>query len=182
MMTIRKNDPLRLDISYLINQAPGTHREFEISFPHLSFDPEFDLLDLDGKIIVSATEDGVLVEGRMTAFTQLECTRCLEPYRAPLEIDFAELYTQHPDENEEVVERKLPRDGQIELEPLIRQYGLLDIPIRHLCRENCQGLCIECGQNLNEEDCGHEQESLDPRMAKLKTLLDEEEIEEMQGE
>lgn len=181
-MTIKKNDPLRLNISYLVNQAPGSQREFPIDFPHLSFEPSFDILDLEGKITVSVTDDGVLVGGRLSGFTQLECTRCLEPYRAPLEIEFTELYTRHPDEEEDVGERKLPRDGMIELEPLIRQYGLLDIPIRHVCREDCQGLCIECGQNLNDEDCGHEQVSLDPRMAKLKTLLDEEELEELQGE
>lgn len=181
-MTIKKNDPFRLDISYLINQAPGTQRDFEISFAFIHFEPHFDLLELEGVITVSVTEDGVLMEGDLSGFTQLECTRCLKPYRQPLEIGFTELYTFSPDEDAGIKENQLPSDGMINLKPLFRQYGLLEIPIKHLCREDCQGLCVVCGRNLNEEDCGHEQESIDPRMAKLKQLLDEEEVQEMQGE
>ena len=180
-MTIKKNDPLRLDVSYLIHQAPGTERTFDLDFPFLHFEPDLDLLDVVGEITVSVTEDGVLVEGELTALTQLECTRCLAPYKEVLEINFTELYS-HDTGQEDIGQTRLPPDGMIDLRPLLREYALLDIPIRHLCSADCKGLCPVCGVNRNEKDCGHKQETIDPRMAKLKELLDEDEMEEIQRE
>ena len=59
-MVLKKNDPLRLDVSYLVKGSPGTHKEFEFSFPQLNFSSELTLVDIQGKIIISVTEDGVV--------------------------------------------------------------------------------------------------------------------------
>lgn len=180
-MTLKKNNPLRLDVSHIARQSPGTYRTFDLHFPSLHFEPDLDLHDLEGEITVSVTDDGVAAEGQLSAKTELECTRCLEPYQQTLDIHFTEIFSFSPsqDEKDDLKEQKLPPDGYINLEPLIREYALLDIPIKHLCSEDCKGLCSVCGVNLNHEDCGHRQEDIDPRMAKLKQLLDEEEMEEL---
>lgn len=183
-MTRKKNDPFRLDVSYLTQQSPGTSKTIELVFPHLEFEPDFDLEDVHGPLKVSVTNDGVALEGNLTAHTELGCSRCLTRYQQQLNLQFTEVYSFAPsgtteDDNKE---QPLPPDGVIDLEPLIREYALLDIPIKHVCREDCKGLCPVCGTNLNEEDCGHRQEEIDPRMAKLKQLLDEEELEEMEQE
>lgn len=183
-MTLKKNNPFRLDVSYLTRQSPGTDREIDLEYPELDFEPDFHLHDVRGTLHVSVTGDGVALEGKLKATTELGCSRCLERYQQPLTLEFTEIYAFSPSGGNEDDHKaqSLPADGVINLEPLIRQYALLDIPIKHVCREDCKGLCPVCGGNLNEEDCGHEQEEIDPRMAKLKQLLDEEEIEEMQGE
>ncbi len=180
-MTLKQNDPFRLDVSHLAKQSPGTYRTFDFQFRSLHFDPHFDLRDLEGTITVSVTDDGVAAKGKLTAETELECTRCLESYQQTLDIHFTEIYSFSPSEDEEddFKEQLLPPDGYINLEPLIREYALLDIPIRHVCSEDCKGLCPVCGANLNEEDCGHHREEIDPRMAKLQQLLDEEEMEQL---
>jgi uncharacterized protein len=49
----------------------------------------------------------------------------------------------------------MPDDAHIDLEPLIREYALLEVPINPLCKPDCKGLCITCGENRNEVDCGH---------------------------
>ena len=49
----------------------------------------------------------------------------------------------------------VPEDAQIDLAPLLREYALLEVPIKALCRQDCRGLCPECGQDLNQSDCGH---------------------------
>jgi uncharacterized protein len=49
---------------------------------------------------------------------------------------------------------------------------ILEIPINPVCKEDCKGLCSVCGNNLNSEPCDHELDSIDPRMAVLKSLLD----------
>jgi len=176
-MTIKKNDPLRLDVSYLLKGSPGTYKEFEFSFPQLNFTPELTLVDILGKIAISVTEDGVVADGKLVALTQLACSRCLKDYWQPLEINFTEMFSAHPAEagKDELGEQKLPIDGAIDLTPVIRDYATLDIPIRQLCSEDCKGLCPVCGMNRNQEDCGHRQVSIDPRMAELQKLLESKE-------
>lgn len=183
-MTLKKNDPFRLDVSYLARQSPGTSRTFELDYAQLNFEPDFTLRDVQGQLTVSVTDDGVAAEGNLEAWTELGCSRCLERYEQHLDLIFTEVYSFHPaqDKNDKYREQLLPPDGVINLEPLLREYALLDIPIKHVCREDCKGLCPVCGVNLNEEDCGHRQEDIDPRMSKLKQLLDEDEVEEMEKE
>jgi uncharacterized protein len=174
-MSMRKNDPLRLDVSYLVKQSPGTHKDFEFNFPRLDFPPDLILLDIQGIIAISVTEDGVVAEGDLTAKTDLDCSRCLDGYQQPIKIQFAEIFSAHPREQfeDELGEEMLPADGSLNLGPIIRDYAVLDIPIRRLCSEDCKGLCPVCGMNLNKEDCGHKVESLDPRLESLKDLLDQ---------
>jgi len=54
---------------------------------------------------------------------------------------------------------------------LLREYLVLDIPSRPLCRPECKGLCPECGNNLNESTCEHPESQIDPRLASLSSLL-----------
>lgn len=175
-MTLKKNDPLRLDVSYLVKEAPGTHREFDFDFTQLSLPDDLLLVDIHGVISISVTEDGVMADGRIRALTQLSCSRCLEDYWQPLEISFTEMFTNHPIENTpENLEQLLPADGSIDLTPIIRDYAVLDIPISQVCKPECKGLCPTCGANLNEGDCGHRQERIDPRFEGLRELLDKSE-------
>lgn len=173
-MALKKNDPLRLDVSYLVKGSPGTHKEFDFDFPQLTFSSELTLVDIHGLIAISTTEDGLVVSGKMKALTQLSCSRCLDDYWQPIKIDFTEMFSSRSmsegDENLDV--QDLPADGSIDLGPILRDYASLDIPIRQVCREDCKGFCPTCGLNLNEGDCGHRQESIDPRMEGLRELLD----------
>lgn len=176
-MSIKKNDPLRLDVSYLVKGSPGTHKEFEFNFPQLMLPDDLLLVDIQGMISVSVTEDGVVAEGKIQALTELSCSRCLEPYWQPVKIEFTEIFSAHPIDSSEndLGEQPLPSDGAIDLTPIIRDYASLDIPIRQVCKDECKGLCPTCGVNLNLEDCGHKQEYIDPRMEGLRELLEKKE-------
>jgi uncharacterized protein len=103
----------------------------------------------------------------------LQCARCLTPTTQRLSIDFTELYAFTPRQTSESG-LILPEDQHIDLEPLVREYMLLEVPISPLCKEDCQGLCPVCGQNRNDVDCQHQVEDIDPRLAKLQSLFDEE--------
>ncbi len=61
---------------------------------------------------------------------------------------------------------------QLPLDELVEEDLLLDQPSKILCREDCRGLCTQCGKDLNEGLCGCRQETVDPRLAVLKQLLD----------
>lgn len=91
----------------------------------------------------------------------MECVRCLEEFHLPLHAQFSELYAFNSPKNGDlsrlISESGLivPDDGNIDLAPLVREYMLLEIPIRSLCRTDCKGLCIICGADLNTEPCEH---------------------------
>jgi uncharacterized protein len=177
LMSVRKNDPLRLDISYLVKSSPGTHKDFDFDFPQLRLDDGFLLVNVTGTIGISVTEDGVVAEGKIKALTELDCSRCLDSYWQPLQIEFTEIFSAHPlkESDGDLGEQPLPADGSLDLAPIIRDYAMLDIPIRQVCKEDCEGLCPTCGVNRNQEDCGHVQEHIDPRMEGLRALLEKEE-------
>jgi uncharacterized protein len=64
-------------------------------------------------------------------------------------------------------------DHHIDLEPVLRELIILATPMHAVCREDCLGLCPECGQNLNEGPCDCRPDDVDPRLAVLKALLDD---------
>ena len=65
----------------------------------------------------------------------------------------------------------VPENAQIDLQPLIRDYALLEIPISPTCKPDCKGLCPVCGQDLNMRDCGHRSDAGTSSFASLKDLL-----------
>jgi uncharacterized protein len=67
----------------------------------------------------------------------------------------------------------MPETGIIDLNPVLREYAVLEIPMRPLCKPDCKGLCPICGNNLNDSNCNHEDDLGDPRFSSLKKLLDE---------
>ena len=60
----------------------------------------------------------------------------------------------------------------LDLDDLIMNDILLELPTKLLCRDDCMGLCPECGKNLNDGTCSCRKETVDPRLAVLKQLLD----------
>jgi len=77
--------------------------------------------------------------------------------------------TKQSEENDEII---LVTDTEFNLDELCRSDVLLHIPMKHLCREDCLGLCVNCGKNLNEGDCGCNKKQIDPRLEALAKLLD----------
>jgi uncharacterized protein len=160
--------PLRLNVGFLINAPIGYNRDFDFYIPSLE-DDDLSLAEVEGLVKISRTPQGLLVQGNFTGATTLECARCLVDYSQQLKWEFTELYA-FKRENITESELMVPEDAHIELSSLVRDFALLEVPIRPLCREDCQGLCQECGQNLNEKDCGHTPEDDSPFSA-LKDLL-----------
>lgn len=65
-------------------------------------------------------------------------------------------------------------DMQLDLYELVRAEVILDIPTKHLCREDCLGICPKCGKNLNEGKCDCKNDDIDPRLQVLQQLLTDE--------
>ena len=137
--------------------------------------------DIELDFRLESVVEGVLVTG--TALVNLlgECSRCLDPIADQMDVDLQELY-RYPEtdaygrQNKDAVvdqdddNETLYLDGDLlDLEPVLRDAVVLDLPIAPLCQEDCLGLCPECGFGLNE-DPTHAHEVLDPRWASLTAL------------
>jgi uncharacterized protein len=110
--------------------------------------------------------EGVLVTGTAAVAVAGECVRCLTAISSDLEVDLQELFVYpNSDASEDEVSRM--EGDLVDLEPLIRDEVVLELPFQPLCRPDCAGLCAECGANLNvEPDHSHEAD-VDPRWAAL---------------
>jgi len=148
--------PLRINVGFLLNQPIGYNRDIHFEFPEVILKPDLKLSRFNGIARVSRTPQGILVQGEFNGNAPAECVRCLTEFAQPLHADFNELYAF---DSRSITESGLllPEDANIDLEPLVREYLLIEFPISPLCSEDCKGLCSFCGQNLNEELCDHYQ-------------------------
>ena len=163
--------PFRINVGFIIHEEVGYSHEIPFEIEKIKLD-DLELKNLVGKVDIGRTPQGLVVQGSFEADTILECVRCLNEFTYPLDWEFTELFAftkKSVSESELLV----PEDAQLDLAPLIREYALLEIPIKPLHDPECKGLCIECGQDLNISDCGHSQDRDDSPFAKIKDLLDE---------
>jgi uncharacterized protein len=165
--------PLVVGVADLLRR-PGNHREehLEAILDGLevlgSKVPEGARVALDLRL--ESLNEGIVATGTVTAPWVGECRRCLGAVTGVLVAEVQEIFEDKPVDGET---SKLDGD-RVDLEPLARESVLLDLPLAPLCREDCEGLCPECGADRNEVDCGHTAVPADPRWAALDQLkLDE---------
>jgi uncharacterized protein len=134
---------------------------------------------------------GVLVEGKFTAHVAAPCKRCLLDVTQDVPVSFTinlvpESLVRGDEQDEEAEDRGQGETGgsfeledadeevfdgkTIDLDPIVREQVLLALPMNAVCREDCKGLCAQCGQNLNEKQCGCEPKVIDPRLAPLMNI------------
>jgi uncharacterized protein len=167
---------LRLNVGFLFNQSVGSSRVFYFDLPSLFLEPDLNLNNLIGQAKISRTPQGLLVQVKMQASWLADCVRCLTSSEQLLKTDFTELFAfsiRTITESELI----LPEDGYIDLGPLLREYMVLEIPINPLCHPECQGICPVCGEAQSGQAHQHEKDLVDPRMAVLKTLLENQSLE-----
>lgn len=175
---------LRINVGFLLSQGAGYTRTVTFDRPGSIKVDDFLITDLAGDLRLTRTPRGVLVQGTLEAKTRLECVRCLTAFEFPYEVELSELFIPierfireeaDPLDDEPNI---INEEGFIDLAPIVREEGILAIPMQALCKPDCKGLCAQCGQNLNEGTCECETEPIDPRLAPLRALLEELEDDE----
>ena len=124
-------------------------------------------IELDVRL--ESVVEGVLVTGTAVVALRGECVRCLVEISTHLEVDIQELYVNADSEATEDEASRLEGD-LVDLEPLLRDDVVLDLPFQPVCREDCAGLCVECGANLNDHPDHNHEGSIDPRWEALRVL------------
>jgi uncharacterized protein len=120
-----------------------------------------------------AVSEGVLVTGSAVAPLSGECARCLDPLARSIEVSFQELYRYllDPGEDEDDSEERFLDGDLLNLEPAFRDAVVLALPLSPLCRDDCPGLCVECGAKLAEAGPEHGHgDKVDPRWGLLAKL------------
>ena len=161
-----------------LGRRPGSQRQVSRTVPapaDLGIEvlqvPEGSPVELDLRL--EAVMEGVLVTGTAHASLVGECARCLEEIHDHVVADFQELFAYEESDTavsgDEENASRLYGD-LLDLEPLLRDAVVLTLPFQPLCREDCPGLCTECGARL-ADDPGHQHdEPVDPRWAALQEL------------
>jgi uncharacterized protein len=180
--------PLVLDTREL-GRRPGSMRELRRTVPAPG-DLGIDLIgvptgaDVELDLRLEAVMEGVLVSGTATVPLAGECGRCLEAVSDELAVDLQELYSYdsgdgrtprgHAPERDRSEEDDTARmEGDLlDLEPVLRDAVVLALPLTPLCRQDCSGLCAECGGRLDDLPADHQHDAPDPRWAGLAGLLD----------
>ena len=165
---------LRFNFGFLLEAALGVSRDIELDYPTIVVADDVILTPLQGRFTATRTSEGVYLHGRFQSAIQAECVRCLNNILTPITIELDELFYYPPEAApaDEDAYTFIGETGFIDLAPLMRELSLLELPMHLLCRPDCQGLCMVCGQDLNEADCGCEEDGLDPRLAQLRSLLE----------
>ncbi|WP_040338227.1 YceD family protein [Candidatus Blastococcus massiliensis] len=167
-------NPWKLDLRELGRRA-GAMQELDRTVPA----PEGWKVELIGvpagadvhlRLRLESVMEGVLVSGEIQAPLVGSCARCLEPVEDTLTLDVQELYayegstTEATSEEDEV---RLVEGDFLDLAPMARDTVVLSLPLSPVCDEDCGGLCVDCGQRIDDLPADHSHEVIDPRWAGL---------------
>lgn len=161
-------NPFFINIGFLINQPIGYSRILPIELDEMDIGDGALICDLTGEINLVRNQDGFRAKIKLKGTIDAECGRCLEPFQETIEPEFEEFFT-FPFVEASDDEIQVPESGNINLEPILHDYILMEIPINPVCKSDCKGLCDICGINRNIKDCGHAHSHDDqPATQKLK--------------
>jgi uncharacterized protein len=160
-----------------LGRRPGSQRRVSRSAPapaDLGIDvlgvPAGSPIELDLRL--EAVMEGVLLSGTARVQVEGECARCLDAVRDDVEVELQELYAYDDQHAEPVEDEEVGRlEGDLlDLEPVVRDAVVLSLPFGPLCRDDCPGLCAECGARLADDPEHTHGEPVDPRWAALADL------------
>jgi len=171
---------MEINVAQLLREPIGSVRDYDIS-------KVMDITDggpkslVQGHIRLMRTNRSILVKGTFNTVVELTCSRCLSRFEYPLKINIEEEYYPTADVTtgapaplpDEPGAFTIDENHILDLTEAVRQYALLAIPMKPLCKETCAGLCPICGKNLNDGPCGCLTRVADPRWAVLSKLKKE---------
>jgi len=176
---MKRLENMIFNVAQLMKAPVGTSLVNDFQEDTIQFDDDIKVTGpLNGHVRMRRTNQGLLVDGWVELTLELACNRCSKEVELPMHVNFEEQF--YPtvdvvsglplapfDENE-----IFPIDAhhQVDLTEAIRQNLLIELPMVVVCKEDCKGLCPQCGQDFNLGSCECEPE-VDARLSVLKTLL-----------
>ena len=154
-------------------------KQISLSFELEPFEFEGEEIRAVEKVYVEGVaiseNDVIVINASIKTKLKLNCSRCLDTFIYPIDIDIEERFTNDSEhcEDENVV---FVKSDALDITEIVENSIISTLPIKRLCSTNCKGLCQSCGANLNKEACNCNNEDVDLRLAGLKALLDNKEV------
>jgi uncharacterized protein len=167
---------VQINVSQLLKAPIGSTRDYEVSG---IVDLEGSNSTVQGEVRLTRTDRGILAEGTLHTEIELTCSRCLSLFNCPLTLNIEEEYFPTTDIvtgvplplPDEPGSFTIDEHNILDLTEAIRQYAILAIPMKPLCRKDCAGLCPTCGANLNQGPCNCPPKPADLRWSELSKLV-----------
>ncbi len=167
-----------INVSELFS-AKGKTRSYtpELEMETFSFSGEEYQVVKKEPVNLTATSLGerrVQIEGEIRLSLMVPCSRCLDPVTVPFELPVSQELDFNLDEEEraaELDEQPYVFGSDLDVDGLARSELILNFPSKVLCREDCKGICNQCGANLNRETCSCVPQGKDPRMAAIQDIF-----------
>lgn len=153
------------------SEGSSATEEYDLSLSDLEVDGCY---PFTSPVHVKAKADntsGIVILTLETEFDYCRpCDRCFEEINSHMSFNFSHKLIESLEEeyNDDYIETP---DFIVDLDNLVTTDVLLELPLKYLCKQDCQGLCQKCGKNLNTGKCDCDDNSIDPRLEKLKELL-----------
>jgi len=135
---------------------------------------------IQGKGRIYFTSDGMFLNLTAEALIESSCSRCLKDFEETLQmkLNYEIVSSKKAEEMDQEEDILVVDQDVMDLEKVIIEELIMKAPMKPLCKEDCKGICNSCGQNLEEGSCNctpreETNETIDPRLAKLKGLLKE---------
>ncbi len=116
----------------------------------------------------------VLIEGSAKIALKVNCSRCLKELQYPMDISFTkdiDFNLSDDDRTNNLDETNYIIGNNLDVDILIRNEIIVGFPMKLLCSEDCKGICMHCGANLNEKSCDCDNTVLDPRMSVIRDIF-----------
>lgn len=117
------------------------------------------------KVILNKLSDQIIADVCSDLFAEFECDRCTCKFEKKIKSDYKMIYMMKNDESESddtnvtFINRETDK---ISLNNDVREFAILSIPMKKLCKDDCRGLCPRCGVDLNFEECKCQKEEINP--------------------
>lgn len=152
------------------NLAEGEHRfNFNESIKSIELELPF-FGNFQSAIVLNKLHDQIILDSHTKVCAKFECDRCGTDFTTELENDYEMVYLMNetPADTDALNVAYLPHDAAvIDIKNDLREFAILSIPMKKLCREDCKGLCYRCGGDLNKGECTCKEPEMDPRWEKL---------------
>ncbi|HTR98515.1 MAG TPA: DUF177 domain-containing protein [Bacteroidota bacterium] len=154
--------------------SEGVHEySFRSTPADVGLPPEFKN-EVDVQATLEKSSGQLFLRARVSTSAEVACDRCVTLFQQPLQSKYQMYYLwEEPEEDRydpSEVQVLTPGQTVLDLTDDVRQTVLLSLPLKHVCREECKGLCPLCGKNLNEGSCNCTETHEDGRWDKLKEL------------
>lgn len=170
--TINFSTVMKLRTSDLVSLGPTA--VVNVSTRDITTEDEIAVDSVPIQLSVSPIGNDLRVQGKLSAPVRKTCDRCLIQFEEDIETDFEVLVVSYQSPLVETTETEVlelsPGQLEVDLVPYIRDAIVVGQSMKNLCREDCKGLCPQCGKNLNQEDCSCSEKTTDERWSPLKEI------------